>query len=341
MANYSSLLKKYLTGTLLCLCLALLAGSLAPAALAQSGAIVRIAPPQAQVQVGQTADVVVEIEAVEGLYGMDIALEFDPAAVEVLDADPLLDGIQVGMGTFLDPGFVLRNEADNTLGRVRFAMTQLNPSTPKSGSGVLIVLRLQGKQLGAISPLTLVRVLLGGPGGASIEATTESGQVQVVQTISGPTSTPVPTQGAGTPLPAAAPPTETPVVLITAVEVGPTLTPIPTNTAPPPTAAVTEPPVLQPASPTAVTNVATSTTAAQPEQPTQTPPALAQEASPTQQHMAAAQPTPTPLPAPAAGQTTQNPGLTWLLLFGLAVLIGVVLWIVKFRYNQPTGPDRG
>ena len=77
-----------------------------------SPALVRIAPSQAQVLVGQTVDIGVEIQNVEGLYGIDLLLAFDPQALAVVDMDPELEGIQVQLGTFLEPGFVLVNIAD-------------------------------------------------------------------------------------------------------------------------------------------------------------------------------------------------------------------------------------
>ena len=63
--------------------------------------------------------------------------------------------MQAAPGTFLDSGFVVLNAADNVTGTVRFAMTQLNPSLPKSGTGTLIVIGLRGKQASGSTPLTL------------------------------------------------------------------------------------------------------------------------------------------------------------------------------------------
>ena len=68
------------------------------------------------------------------LIRLDLALTFDPNVVEVVDADPNQAGVQAALGTFLDSGFVVLNAADNVTGTLRFAMTQLNPSQPKSGT---------------------------------------------------------------------------------------------------------------------------------------------------------------------------------------------------------------
>ena len=76
----------------------------------------------------------------DSLYAVDIEIRFDPAVLQVEDASPNQDGIQVGLGTFLDAGLILYNQVDNDQGLIRFAMTQMNPSEPKSGEGVLLVL---------------------------------------------------------------------------------------------------------------------------------------------------------------------------------------------------------
>lgn len=178
---------------------------------AQTLTVVRINPETVSVEVGGIVDIAVEVVDVQDLYAVDISFSFDPELVEVVDADPNLDGVQVALGTFLDPGFVLRNEADNQAGTLRFAMTQLNPSTPKSGDGSLIVIKLRGIQLGGPVLLELPDVQMATNTGIEINSEREDGEVEVVDSIEGPTNTPMPTQGPGTPLPTRtpAPPTAT------------------------------------------------------------------------------------------------------------------------------------
>lgn len=161
--------------------------------------VVRIAPASVQVAAGETVDVAVEVVDVVDLYAFDVTVTFDPQVVEVVDADPNLPGVQVAQGLFLDPGFAVINAADNTAGSAHFVMTQLNPSGAKSGTGSLVVVKLLGKQVGASSPLTVEDPELARRDGSAIPATPESGQVDVIA-AGGPTSTPMPTQGAGTPM---------------------------------------------------------------------------------------------------------------------------------------------
>ena len=167
---------------------------------------VRVAPAAVEVPAGQPTDVAVEVVDVQDLYGFDLALTFDPNAVEIMDADPSQTGVQMALGTFLDPGFVVLNSADNARGTLRFAMTQLNPSSPKSGTGTLIVIRLRGKQVSSSTPLTLTNAQLAMRDGGSLLTHLISGQVSVVAMGSAPTSTPIPTQGSGTPMMTFTPP---------------------------------------------------------------------------------------------------------------------------------------
>ena len=126
-------------------CLILLVPS---SVLAQSGtAEVGVFEPQ-QLTPGSTIQVPVSIRNVENLYGFDITIRFDPSIVQVMDADPAKEGVQVSLGNFLDPGLLLFNIVDNEAGTIRFTMSQYNPSEPKNGNGILLVIKLTGVKEG-------------------------------------------------------------------------------------------------------------------------------------------------------------------------------------------------
>jgi hypothetical protein len=188
---------------------------------AQTTPLVRITPQDAQVPLGEIAQIAVEIVDVQALYGMDIQLRFDPAVLEVVGATPEAQA-QVAQGNFMDAGFVVINKVDNEAGTVRYVMTQLNPSTPKDGTGVLIVMNVRGKKDGATTAITLDKVDMARRDGTTFGGTLVSGQARVLpasQLI--PAATRIPTQGVGTQMP----------------------TPDPTSTAVPTTApAATQPP---------------------------------------------------------------------------------------------------
>lgn len=149
---------------------------------------------QAGVQVGvleqlttvpdTVVEVPIQVVEVTGLYAVDIELSFDPSVVTAEDADPANPGVQLGIGNFLDAGLVLYNEVDNQQGIARFVMTQVNPSEPKSGSGVLVVLYLKGVQVGK-SALLMTNVQLADRTGVEIPASGVNSTLTVAAT--GPT----------------------------------------------------------------------------------------------------------------------------------------------------------
>ncbi|MBN2551068.1 MAG: hypothetical protein JXB15_18040 [Anaerolineales bacterium] len=199
-------------------------------AYAQSTPVtVRVSPATILVALNQSVDLAIEVVNVQAMYGFDIQLTFDPAVVEVVDANPDLDGVQIALGAFMDPGFAIINRADNTAGTLQFVMTQLNPSEAKTGTGNLVVVKFKGKQSGKTSPVTLVKVDIAQRDGTKLPTALVSGQISVVASPPGPTNTNVPTQGPGTPMPTltnTSPPPNTAAPTNTR----PPATPRPTNT---------------------------------------------------------------------------------------------------------------
>lgn len=172
---------------------------------AQEPVVVRVTPANLSLAVGNTSDIAVEIVDVEGLYGFDIQLSFDPTVLEVVDADPDRPGTQVSLGRMLEPGMSVRDGADNAAGTIHYAMTQLNPSEAKSGTGNLIVIKLRGKAAGD-SDLTITSVDLARRDASAIEASPQPGAVTVTAGASTqPTNTPIPTQAPPTAAPTGLP----------------------------------------------------------------------------------------------------------------------------------------
>jgi len=136
-----------------------------------------------QVSPGSTIQVPVSIRGVKELYGVDFTLEFDSNLLQVVDADPVMEGVQAGLGDFLDPGLLLFNIVDNQAGTIRFTMAQYNPSEAKSGSGNLVVVTFEGVALGE-SPLEISAVSLATREGEEIESIGVSGSLVVSQDAS-------------------------------------------------------------------------------------------------------------------------------------------------------------
>ena len=139
--------------------LALLWLAVAQMAQADAGgdpALVRCEPSIAMGPVTNTLTVDIFVENVAGLYGADIQLMFDTTAAQVVDADPNMPGVQIQpLAGFLSPDLVVRRQADNNSGLIWYAVTQLNPSPPVSGSGALARVTFQPQSTAAFTmPVT-------------------------------------------------------------------------------------------------------------------------------------------------------------------------------------------
>jgi hypothetical protein len=96
------------------------------------------------------------VEEVANLYGFDVVVRFDPALLQVQDADPResAPGVQIRVGDFFDPinQFVLINRVNNQAGLVELAVTQTHPAAAREGNGTLgtIVLEVVGMGSSAV-----------------------------------------------------------------------------------------------------------------------------------------------------------------------------------------------
>jgi hypothetical protein len=149
------------------------------------------------------------IEDVTDLYGFEYEITFDPTVLEVVDAEPAREGIQIQAGDFISPDWELENTVDIDGGTIAYALSQRNPSQPVSGDGILTVITWRGKAAGT-SPITLAHVLLAAPGGVEIPASAEDGRIVVAAPDAAPADTPT-TAETTTPSSATAAPTATPI----------------------------------------------------------------------------------------------------------------------------------
>ena len=137
-----------------------------------------------------TLDII--IENAKDVYGIDARGGFDPAIIEVIDADPNKEGVQIKPGAFPKPDFLVRNEADNQGGTFQYVTTQLNPTSPASGSGVVFSVQFRGKAVGETA-LTIDSVQMADRLGRALAVSAASGKIRVVQSkslMSSPTTTP-------------------------------------------------------------------------------------------------------------------------------------------------------
>ncbi len=126
------------------------------------------------VTVGETFTVPVWVHGVSDLYGADVRLFYDNA---------ILQGVSVERGTLLSPDFVVRQgfyTHPSVKGfYARYAMTQINPTPPVSGSGVFFLVTFRALRTGTVN-LTL-RQELSTRNGVMIPATVHNATVTVVE----------------------------------------------------------------------------------------------------------------------------------------------------------------
>jgi hypothetical protein len=148
---------------------------------------VLVVPPSSTAAPGGTVTVQVQVRDVQDLYAVDLQMAFDPAVLEVLDADgEPANGTQITAGNFLSSpyGFTAVNRADNTTGEIRYIYSLLSPAAPVSGGGVLVSISLRARNPG--SSTLLLQVLLADDQAGYIPAVVTDGLI----VVSGDTATP-------------------------------------------------------------------------------------------------------------------------------------------------------
>lgn len=104
---------------------------------AAQGARVWLDPATLELSPGNEGAFDIRVEDVTQLAGAEVHLAFDPALLEVVDADPSTEGLQIAHGDFLSPDFVAQNISDPATGTVDYAIACIPLDKAVSGSGVL------------------------------------------------------------------------------------------------------------------------------------------------------------------------------------------------------------
>ena len=181
---------------LLCLLsIATVASLSAGAAVRAQGTQVLVVPPSSMSAPGATVVVEVQIREVLDLYAVDLQLAFDPAILEVLDADgEAANGTQVTAGSFLSSAYMFTavNRADNATGQIRYLVSLLAPAAPRSGSGLLASIAFRARDPGS-STLRL-QVLLADDQAGYMPAVVSDGLIIVTGDTATPTATTIPTR---------------------------------------------------------------------------------------------------------------------------------------------------
>ena len=155
------------------------------ASVLQQGEVstVSISPPDETIGCDETITLDVRINDVQGLYGVDFRISYDPSIVEVVDASGEAVGVQIAPGTFPDvgggAGLIQINSVDTGSGVVSYAATLINPSPPEPGtSGVAAQITFKGVAAGS-SDIAFVSVMLSDQPARPLEATPIDGRLTV------------------------------------------------------------------------------------------------------------------------------------------------------------------
>jgi hypothetical protein len=144
----------------------------------------RVSPETQSLQIGDEFEVTLELQEASNLYGADVTLTFDPDVLEVVDADPTTQGVQISRGTFPNPdqGIVTKEEADNTAGTANYAMSLKTPAQPAAGDGTLCMIRFRAKARGT-SDLAISAATLLDPNADPIEVMSHDGSINVTAEV--------------------------------------------------------------------------------------------------------------------------------------------------------------
>ena len=157
------------------LVLVVLVLALLPAVVSAGTAQAVVGVDDVTVHVGDTFTVPVWIHGVSNLFGYDVRLPHDQS---------ILQGVRVDHGGWLVPGFVIRMGFWTWGGPgcngycAWYAMTQLRPSLPVSGSGVLVNVTYTALQPGTMELVPWAQ--LSAAGGIPIYANTQNATVTVL-----------------------------------------------------------------------------------------------------------------------------------------------------------------
>lgn len=131
---------------------------LSPLAGQQDSAVVRPEMAEYEIEGSSEVEVVFLLENASDVYAIDVQASYDPALIEIVDADSAKGGVQVQPGQFPQPDLVVTQDANASAGTVRYVVTQLNPTPPANGSGVLFTVRVRGRAGEGIGDLQINRV---------------------------------------------------------------------------------------------------------------------------------------------------------------------------------------
>lgn len=152
---------------------------------AQAGAI-HVEPASAAIEVGDTVTVDVVLSDGAGYYGLELELAFDAGVVAVPSAEvePVWEVFDAAHH------WTVRNEVDNASGTVHYAVTNLRPAEPFTGTGRVCSITFTGVDPGRTA-LEVIRAEGSTRDGEPLHPATMDGEIVVAGAPAPPGGSPV------------------------------------------------------------------------------------------------------------------------------------------------------
>ncbi|MGD9030214.1 MAG: cohesin domain-containing protein [Anaerolineae bacterium] len=151
-----------------------------------SGGAIQVRPPSVTVEQGQQVTTFVWLSEVIGYYGLEFDLSFDPDVVTVSSGQ-----VEPAWEVFdAEHHWIVRNEIDNVSGTVHYAVTNVHPAEPFSGTGQVCGITFTGLDPGHTT-LEITQVAGATRDGEPLDPATADGEIVVIAAPTPPDGYPV------------------------------------------------------------------------------------------------------------------------------------------------------
>jgi len=144
-----------------------------------------LTPERLNLAPGDEGTLEIRVENVTHLAGAEVHLTFDSSLLEIKDAYPETEGVQITHGDFLSPDFVVQNSADPSNDKIDYTIACMPIDKAVSGSGVLARITFNALTKGE-SLMKIRSALLSDKQSQPIEAELESSVVVIEHSSQSP-----------------------------------------------------------------------------------------------------------------------------------------------------------
>lgn len=123
---------------------------------------VSVSPQSSAPSVGQTLTISIQISNVQNLYGLDVALNWNPSMLSLLTNQSFVGLETYSNGVLYSPTFFVEDSATQQTGEYHLVVTSENPASSFNGSGTIATLTFKVTSAGQ-SSLTVLSTLADRP----------------------------------------------------------------------------------------------------------------------------------------------------------------------------------